>query len=220
MQVVSGIDRPRVHFEAPSRAVLERELAAFVDWFNQSKHDVALDPLLRAAICYLWLITLHPFDDGNGRITRALTDRALAQADSQSIRLYSMSAAILDQRTSYYQVLEQTQRGGMDVTPWVVWFLEILESTLQTALDKIDRTLAKTRFWRQLHDAGLLAEQVKVINRLLEGGEQNFEHGISASQYKSVAKVSKATATRHLADLLDKGWAKNCPVGGGVRGIE
>lgn len=205
MQVVSGrIDRPTTHFEAPPRHVLEAELAAFVDWFNQSRDDALLDPLLRAGLCHFWLITLHPFDDGNGRITRALTDMALAQADSQSIRLYTMSAAILERRKGYYHILEQCQRGNLDITGWLMWFLETLDAALQVSLDKIEHTLAKARFWQRYHDACLLPEQVKVLNRLLEGGEGNFELGISASQYQSVAKVSKATATRHLADLLEK----------------
>lgn len=215
MQVVSGrIDRPTIHFEAPPREVLGNELAAFVQWFNQSQKDAALDPLLRAGISHLWLITLHPFDDGNGRITRALTDRALAQADSQSIRLYAMSAALLERRKDYYQILEKTQRGDLDITHWLAWFLETLDSTLQTSLDKIDCTLVKPRFWQRFHDVGLLPEQTKVLNRLLEGGESNFEQGISASQYQSVAKVSKATATRHLADLVAKGCIEKLAGGG------
>ena len=215
MQVVSGrIDRPKVHFEAPPRAVLEDELACFIDWFNQSRVDVRLDPLLRAGICHLWLVTLHPFDDGNGRITRTLTDMALAQADSQSIRLYALSAAILKQRKDYYRILEQSQRAGVEITHWLVWFLNMLDATLQASLDKIERTLAKTRFWQYHHDAGLLPEQIKVLNRLLEGGENNFEHGISASQYQAVAKVSKATATRHLSELLVKGCIEKLPGGG------
>ena len=215
MQVVSGrIDQPKVHFEAPPRAVLEDEMACFIDWFNQSRDDARLDPLLRAGICHLWLLTLHPFDDGNGRITRALTDRALAQADSQSIRLYALSAALLEQRKDYYRILEQSQRGGVEITAWLVWFLKMLDATLQTSLDKIDDTLAKTRFWQCHHDAGLLPEQVKVLNRLLEGGENNFEGGISASQYQAVAKVSKATATRHLSELLAKGCIEKLPGGG------
>ena len=215
MQVVSGrIDQPKVHFEAPPRAALDDELARFIDWFNQSRNDARLDPLLRAGICHLWLVTLHPFDDGNGRITRALTDMALAQADSESIRLYAMSAAILERRKNYYQELEKCQRGGVDITSWLVWFLQTLDATLQTSLDKIERTLAKTRFWQCHHDAGLLPEQVKVLNRLLEGGENNFEHGISASQYQTVAKVSKATATRHLSELLAKGCIEKLPGGG------
>ncbi|MCF6356024.1 MAG: Fic family protein [Candidatus Polarisedimenticolaceae bacterium] len=215
MQVVSGrIDRPKVHFEAPPRVVLEDELQCFIGWFNQSRSDARLDPLLRAGICHLWLITLHPFDDGNGRITRALTDMALAQADSESIRLYVLSAEILKQRKDYYQILEQSQRSGVEITAWLVWFLKILDATLQASLDKIDCTLAKTRYWQHYHDAGLLPEQVKVLNRLLEGGEGSFEHGISASQYQSVAKVSKATATRHLSVLLAKGCIEKLPGGG------
>ncbi len=215
MQVVSGrIDHPRVHFEAPPRDVLDAEFAKFVDWFNQSREDVTLDPLLRAGICHFWLITLHPFDDGNGRITRALTDMALAQADRQSIRLYAMSAAILERRRDYYQILEQCQRGGLDITVWLVWFLQTLQVTLQASLDKIERTLAKVRFWQRFHNSGLLPEQIKVLNRLLEGGEHDFAQGISASQYQRVTKVSKATATRHLADLLDKGGIEKLPGGG------
>lgn len=215
MQVVSGrIDKPTIHFEAPPRDVLDVELAAFIEWFNQSRRDAAIDPLLRAAICHFWLITLHPFDDGNGRITRALTDMALAQADSQSIRLYAMSAAILEQRKEYYRILEQSQRGDLDITAWVQWFLHTLEATLQSSLDRFEITLAKTRFWQHHRDDALTAEQAKVLNRLLEGGEGNFEHGISASQYQVVAKVSKATATRHLADLLTKGCIEKLPGGG------
>lgn len=215
MQVVSGrIDKPRVHFEAPPRDQLEAELAAFIEWFNQSRSDTTFDPLLRAAICHFWFITLHPFDDGNGRITRALTDMALAQADSHSIRLYAISAAILEQRTDYYQILEQSQRGGLDITTWVQWFLHTLDATLQSSLDRIESTLAKTRFWQHRRDDALTAEQAKVLNRLLEGGEGNFEHGISASQYQAVAKVSKATATRHLAELLTKGCLEKLPGGG------
>ena len=215
MQVVSGrIDKPTVHFEAPPRDLLEAELATFIEWFNQSRKDAALDPLLRAGICHLWLVTLHPFDDGNGRITRALTDRALAQAESSGIRLYAMSAAILERRKEYYRILERVQRSDIDITAWLEWFLQTLDATLQASLDKIERTLTKTRFWQRHHDDALTAEQAKVLNRLLEGGEGNFEHGISASQYQAVAKVSKATATRHLAELLAKGCLEKLPGGG------
>lgn len=215
MQVVSGrIDRPKVHFEAPPRPVLDEELNAFIDWFNQSRADESLDPLLRAAMCHFWFVTLHPFDDGNGRLTRALTDLALAQADAQSIRLFAMSAAILDSRSDYYRVLEASQRGNSDITTWLVWFLQTLDATLQSVLDKIELTLAKTRFWQRYHGAGLSEGQIKVLNRLLDGGEKSFDQGISASQYQKVAKVSKATATRHLADLLAKGCLEKLPGGG------
>ncbi len=215
MQVVSGrIDRPTIHFEAPPRDGLEPQLAQFIAWFNQSQQDVMLDPLLRAAICHLWFVTLHPFDDGNGRITRALTDLALAQADSQSIRLYAMSPAILAHRADYYRILEQTQKGDTDITRWLVWFLDILDESLQQAMSVIDRTQIKARFWLRYQGTGLSQEQVKVLNRLLDGGEQGFEQGISASQYQKVAKVSKATATRHLADLVEKGCLYRLEGGG------
>lgn len=217
MQVVSGrIDKPVIHFEAPPRAGLDALLDAFIHWFNQSLADPLSDPILRAAVAHLWFVTLHPYDDGNGRLTRALTDLALAQADNQSIRLYAMSVSILEQRNQYYQILERTQKGDLDITEWLLWFLQTLDATLDNALSRVDSTLAKSRFWKK-HDAArqqLTAEQLKVINRLLDGGETGFSHGISASQYQKVAKVSKATATRHLSWLLEQGLLEKLPGGG------
>lgn len=214
MQVVSGrIDKPTIHFEAPPRSTLDEQLARFIDWFNQSNHP-SLDPLVRAAITHFWFITLHPFDDGNGRITRALTDLALAQADSQSIRLYAMSATILASRSDYYRILEKSQSGDLDITEWLEWFLLTLNTTLQMALVAIDRTLQKRRFWQAFQTDNFSPEQRKILNRLLDGGERGFEGGISAAQYQKVAKVSKATATRHLSDLLDKGCLQKLPGGG------
>lgn len=215
MQVVSGrIDRPTVHFEAPPRAGLEAQLNEFVSWFNHSREDPLLDPLLRAALCHLWFVTLHPFDDGNGRITRALTDLALAQADSQSIRLYAMSASILARRADYYRILQETQRGELDVTAWLLWFFDVLNDSLEHALEAVTRTQNKARFWLMHNAAELSAEQTRVLNRLLDGGEQGFSDGISAGQYQKVAKVSKATATRHLAELVMKGCLEKLPGGG------
>lgn len=215
MQVVSGrLDRPVVHFEAPPRQGLEQELQNFLDWFARSRNDSALDPLLRAGIAHFWFVTLHPFDDGNGRLTRAITDLALAQAEHQAIRFYAMSASILDDRAGYYRVLESSQKDGLDITLWLQWFLHTLHSSLQQALQRIDRVLAKARFWQQQHHHALSAEQVKVLNRLLDGGERGFEQGISAAKYQATAKVSKATATRHLADLLEKGCIERLPGGG------
>lgn len=198
----------------PRRDILDAEVERFIDWFNHSQNDPTLDPLIRAALVHLWFVTLHPFDDGNGRITRALTDMALAQADEHSIRLYAMSASILKHRKQYYDILEATQRGELDVTAWLLWFIETLQETLQQSLDQIDRLLAKTRFWRQYQSAGLGSEQIKVINRLLEGGDKGVEDGISASQYQKVAQVSKATATRHLTELLRLGCIEKLPGGG------
>lgn len=215
MQVVSGrIDRPIVHFQAPPRLGLEAELDQFLAWFAASRQDPALDPLLRAGIAHFWFVTLHPFDDGNGRLTRALTDLALAQAEPATARLYAMSASILEDRQGYYLSLETQQRGSLDITGWLHWFLQTLLHALDQAHARIKRVIDKARFWQAHAQQGLPAEQVKVLNRLLDGGARGFEDGISASQYQAVAKVSKATATRHLADLLARGCLQRLPGGG------
>ena len=218
-------DRPTVHFEAPPRAGLEARIAEFVAWFNASRSDATLDPLLRAAIAHFWFVTLHPFDDGNGRLTRALTDLALAQGEQQSIRFYAMSAAILADRKGYYAQLESAQKmtaaklasGALDLTPWLEWFLATLLCAIDAASAQIDRVLDKSRFWQQQRCQSLSPEQVKVLNRLLDGdqpGRGGFALGISAAQYQAVAQVSKATATRHLADLLARGCLTRLPGGG------
>ncbi|KGK81657.1 cell division protein Fic [Stutzerimonas degradans] len=215
MQVVSGrIDRPTVHFEATPLSGLEAQLADFLAWFDSSRSDASLDPFLRAGIAHFWFVTLHPFDDGNGRITRAITDLALAQGEQQAIRFYAMSASILDDRTGYYRILEASQKGTLDITAWLQWFLKTLLNSLEQALARIDRVLVKARFWQAHRSQTLSAEQIKVLNRLLDGGERGFENGISAGQYQAVAKVSKATATRHLSDLLEKGCIERLPGGG------
>lgn len=215
MQVVSGrIDRPTVHFEAPPRDGLEARLDTFLAWFASSRDDATLDPLLRAGIAHFHFITLHPFDDGNGRLTRALTDLALAQAQPQAIRFHAMSASILADRAGYYRILETSQKAGPHITAWLHWFLHTLNHSLVQALHRIDRVLAKARFWQAHRHQTLSAEQTKVLNRLLDGGERGFEHGISARQYQAVAKVSKATATRHLAELVEKGCLRRLPGGG------
>ena len=215
MQVVSGrLDQPTVHFEAPPRAGLEHQMDLFIDWFERSRQEPGLDPLLRAGIAHFWFVTLHSFDDGNGRLTRALTDLALAQGEQQSIRLYTMSASILDNRNEYYRILESSQKGTLDITAWLKWFLRTLLQSLEQAMARIDRVLAKARFWHSHRTDELSTEQIKVLNRLLDGGTRGFEEGISAAQYKAVAQVSKATATRHLSDLLSKGCIVRLPGGG------
>lgn len=215
MQVVSGRpDRPTVHFEAPARAGLEAQLAEFLAWFESSRNEASLDPFLRAGIAHFWFVTLHPFDDGNGRLTRAITDLALAQGEPQTIRFYAMSANILNDRAGYYRILEASQKGTLDINAWLQWFLATLLKSLEQALARVDRVLAKTRFWQAHRSQALSAEQIKVLNRLLDGGERGFENGISAAQYQAVAKVSKATATRHLSDLVEKGCLARLPGGG------
>jgi Fic family protein len=215
VQVVSGrLERPTVHFEAPARDGLEQQLDDFLNWFETSRADTRLDPLLRAGIAHFWFVTLHPFDDGNGRLTRAITDLTLAQGENQAIRFYAMSASILDDRAGYYRVLEASQKATLDITRWLEWFLQTLLRSLQHAMGRIARVLGKARFWQQHRQQALSAQQTKVLNRLLDGGEKGFEEGISAAQYQAVAKVSKATATRHLADLLEKGCLVRLPGGG------
>ncbi|QXI17240.1 Fic family protein [Pseudomonas hamedanensis] len=215
MQVVSGrLDRPTVHFEAPSRQGLEQQLERFLNWFEASRNQVSLDPLLRAGIAHFWFVTLHPFDDGNGRLTRTVTDLALAQGEAQAIRFYAMSASILEDRVGYYRILESSQKATLDITEWLTWFLKTLLHSLQQAITRIDSVLGKTRFWQAHRESDLSAEQIKVLNRLLDGSERGFEQGLSAGQYQAVAKVSKATATRHLAELLEKGCLQRLPGGG------
>jgi Fic family protein len=216
MQVISGArDRLIVHFEAPPREGLEQELATFIDWFRTSLDDPCLDPLLRAAISHIWFVTLHPFDDGNGRIARALTDLALSQADNQSITLYAMSTVIFEHRADYYRALEQTQRGGVDVTEWLVWFLDTLNVTLEQAQQSCTHTLARNRFWQQHASDQLFTEQIQILNHLLDGYIQGGLPCISASQYQKIAQVSKSTATRHLTDLLEKNCLEKGSSGGG-----
>ncbi|ELI5732350.1 Fic family protein [Vibrio fluvialis] len=212
MQVVSGrIDKPTIHFEAPDRERLDNELTMFLEWFNSSRQNASLDPLVRAAITHLWFVTLHPLDDGNGRITRLLTDLALAQAEQQSVRFYAMSVCILANRKSYYEILEQTQKGDVDITSWLVWFFNTLNETFADVLKEIDQTIFKTNFWRTVDQTKLTAEQVKVLNRMLDG---DFEQGINTTQYHKVAKVSKPTATRHLAALVELGCLVKSDAGG------
>ncbi len=213
MQVVSGrIDRPTVHFEAPPGEGLDKELARFNQWFNHTPND--LDPFIRAGIAHLWFITLHPFDDGNGRVARALTDRALAQAEGVSARYYSLSAAIMRRRKEYYDILEHTQSSSLDITPWLSWFLDVLIDAMQQGEHRFDRVIRKARFW-QLHAQTLLNErQIKVLNRLLDSWGEEFLDGINAAKYGSVGQVSKATSTRELADLVAKACLVKLPGGG------
>lgn len=228
MRVVSEKgNREIVHFEAPPKSQLQQELNAFIDWFNlkqpMDKH-VEMHGIVRAAISHLWLITIHPFDDGNGRVARALTDRALAQDEQTSIRFYSLSAAIEKNKATYYEILENTQGCKTkrqqstgcetDVTEWITWFLDVLAQAMLQGQQRIERVINKTRFWQTHSQTVLSARQIKVLNRLLDGAGDEFEQGINASKYKSLTDVSKATATRDLVELVTKGCVKQLPGGG------
>jgi len=206
MQVVSGPVHARtIHFEAPPRKGLEKRLDNFLHWLDSSRDDPQVDPVLRSALAHFWFVTLHPFDDGNGRLARAITDYALAQAEGNSVRFYAMSAAIMARRNGYYDILEQTQRGSLDVTQWLAWFLDTLIATLEKALSNVALVLQKALFWQRHAQDALNKHQVKVLNRLLDAGPDGFEGDLSARKYMGIAGVAKATATRHLADLLSKG---------------
>ena len=203
MQVLSGpIGKPVVHFEAPPREGLENEIERFFAWFNCPPGE--LNGFLRAGVAHLWLLTLHPFDDGNGRVTRAVTDRALAQSENNSARYYSLSAAIMARRAEYYEQLEAAQKGTLDITDWLCWFLSVLDDAIAAGSQRFQRVIEKTRFWHAHGQTALSERQIKVLNRLLDTQGDEFKLGINASKYMALAKVSKATATRDLAELVNK----------------
>lgn len=230
MQVISGgAGRERVHFIAPPREALEALLDDFLTWFAAAPeryypwpdtgrpprgHDpasgrpsggIVLDGLVRAGLAHLWFVTLHPFEDGNGRLTRAITDMTIAQDERQPMRLFSLSAQLLREREAYYTMLERTQRGGLDVTDWLNWFLQQLALAANAAEQTIARTLAKARFWLRHAQTPLNERQRKLLNRLLDAGPEGFEGGITTRKYVSLTRCSRATAFRELSDLMEKG---------------
>jgi Fic family protein len=219
MQVVSGaIGRERVHYVAPPRDGLGAELDRFLAWFNDPPGG--LDGLLRAGLAHLWLVTLHPFEDGNGRLARAITDLALSQDERQPMRLFSLSAQILRERKGYYEVLERTQRGALEVTDWLAWFLAQVEAAATAAERTVASILAKARFWLRHRATPLNERQRKVLNRLLDASPDGFEGGINTRKYMGLTRASRATAYRELADLVGKGCLRPTGKGGRSRGYE
>jgi Fic family protein len=199
MQVVSGpIGRERIHYEAPTAAVLDKEMSAFIDWFNNN-NDV--DPVLKAAIAHLWFVTIHPFDDGNGRIARAIADMALARSDHSSQRFYSMSAQIRREHSAYYDMLEATQKSDLDITVWLEWFLACLDRAFDGAEDTLANVLCKAEFWRKHATARLNERQRDILNRLLDG----FEGKLTSSKYATIEKTSPDSALRDINDLVERG---------------
>lgn len=208
MQVVSGaMGKERVHFEAPSSERMREEMKAFLDWFNE---EMELNSILKAAIAHLWFITIHPFDDGNGRITRAITDMQLARSDRNKRRFYSMSAQILLERKGYYQILEKTQKGFLDITDWILWFLTCLKNAILASEDILKNTLIKANFWEIHRHTQLNTRQQKMINKLFDG----FEGKLFTSKWAKMCKCSKDTALRDIQDLQQKGMLQK-EVGGG-----
>lgn len=208
MQVVSGPPgRRKIHFEAPPASSLPDEMTRFFSWANSESGEPLL---IKAGLAHLWFVTLHPFDDGNGRIARAVGDLFLARADGVSQRFYSLSAQIQKERKDYYDVLERTQKGTLDVTGWLFWFLGALERALSSAHNTLDQVLMKARFWQQWAGKPLNERQVKVINRMLDG----FEGKLTSGKWAAIAKCSSDTALRDITQLLELGALKKTAGGG------
>ena len=210
MQVVSGqIGKERVHYEAPEAARLDKEMDAFLDWFNS---DAEIDPALKAGIAHLWFVTIHPFDDGNGRIARAIADMALARSENSPQRFYSMSAQIRLERNGYYDVLEATQkRDDLDITTWLEWFLACLDRAFDGAEGTLANVLKKARFWEKHSDAPFNDRQRDMLNRLLEG---TFYGTLSSSKWAKIKKTSPDTALRDITELVERGILKKDEGGG------
>ncbi len=208
MQVVSGpIGKERVHFRAPDSAVLNKEMKLFLDWFNATAE---VSPLIKAAIAHLWFVTIHPFDDGNGRLARTITDMLLARADGISNRFYSLSAQIRIQHKAYYDILETTQRGSIDITAWLNWFLECLDRTLFASEEALSRIIFKARLWDKIKDHDLNERQRKMINMLLD----EFEGKLTSSKWSKICKCSQDSAGRDIQELITKGVLKKEAAGG------
>ena len=203
MQVVSGpIGKERVHYEAPPAKALKREMRAFLEWFNGSAGDyTVIDPVLRAALAHLWFVTIHPFDDGNGRIARAISDMALARSENSPERFYSMSAQIRLERAAYYEILGGTQDQTMDVTPWMEWFVDCMGRAVDGAQAALGSVMAKAHFWESVRGIPLSERQNLVLSRLLNG----FEGKLTTSKYAKLAKCSEDTALRDISYLVERG---------------
>lgn len=208
MQVISGpIGRERVHFEAPPAEKLDEETAAFLAWFNRATE---IDGILKAALAHLWFVTIHPFEDGNGRIARAIADMALARSEKSEQRFYSMSAQIRAERGAYYEILERTQKGGMDITPWMTWFLGCLERAIAHAETVLASVLEKARFWER-HAGETFNERQRVMLTKLLGG---FEGKLTSTKWAKLAKCSQDTAGRDIEDLARRGILVKDAAGG------
>jgi len=208
MQVVSGAaGREKVHFQAPDADLIEMEMSRFIKWFNEENK---LDLVIKAAIAHLWFVTIHPFQDGNGRITRAITDMLLAQSDKSTQRFYSMSAQIRLERKEYYEILEKTQKGDLNLSEWIKWFLSCLINALKATDTILNRVLLKADFWNRNSKTILNERQKKVLNKLLDG----FEGKLTSMKWAKISKCSKDTAIRDINDLIHKDIVQKESAGG------
>lgn len=216
MQVVSGpIGRQIVHFEAPPPERLEDEMDHFIRWFAESKGK--MDGLVRASMAHLWFLTVHPFEDGNGRVARTISDMALAQDDKLDMRFYSLSQQIHADRDDYYNILETTQKGGTDISPWLVWFTDCVQRAMESSKNVLDVTLERSKFWDKANALELSDRQRKAINKLFDAGPEGFEGGLTNKKYANMTSTSRQTAQRELAELVDKGLFYSEGAGRGVR---
>jgi len=208
MQVVSGsVGHERVHYQAPPASALDRQMQAFLDWFNA---ETDIDRVLKAAVAHLWFVTVHPFDDGNGRIARAIADMALARSEQTSQRFYSMSDQIRQERNAYYGSLERTQKGDLDLTPWLQWFLACLDRAFDGAEKILASVFKKARFWEKHAGTTFNERQRDMLNRLLEG----FEGKLTSSKWSKIETCSQDTALRDIEDLVAHGILKKDAAGG------
>jgi Fic family protein len=213
MQVVSGgMGQERVHFEAVPGLSVEKEMEQFLAWWEFSNGQE--DGLVRTGIAHFYFVTIHPFEDGNGRIARALTDMALAQDEKIPIRFYSLSSQIMKERKHYYDILERCQKGDLDITAWLSWFLGCYTRALDGAIKLVAKVLVKATFWQHFGHVSLNERQRKVINLLLNAGVGGFEGGLTTRKYVSIAKASRATAFREIDDLVEKGLLVQNPTKG------
>ncbi len=213
MRVASGpLGREKVHYVAPPAARLAAEMNVFLRWWKTK--SAGIDGILRAGMAHLWFVALHPFEDGNGRIARTLTEMALAQDEALETRYYSLSSQLMTERESYYDILERTNTGKGDITGWMQWFLKRMARALSNSRKLIGNILLKGLFWQKYARLAFNDRQSKAVNRLLEAGPGGFEGGLTNRKYANMTHVSRATAQRELADLVRKGILRPLPGGG------
>ncbi|MDR3237333.1 MAG: Fic family protein [Spirochaetia bacterium] len=208
MQVVSGaMGKEKVHFQAPNAVFVEKEMSQFIHWFNS---ETKIEPVIKAAVAHLWFITIHPFDDGNGRIARALTDMLLARSDNSPQRFYSMSAQIRIERKQYYEILERTQKESLDITPWLTWFFNTMKNAIDTTGITLSKILNKAGFWNKHLNTPINERQRLMLNKLLDG----FDGKLTTSKWAKITKCSTDTSLRDIQDLITKGILQKEDAGG------
>ena len=219
MQVVSGpIGKERIHFEAPEATRVPGEMTRFLQWFNETD---SIDAVLKAAIAHLWFVTIHPFDDGNGRIARAIADMQLSRADKSRQRFYSMSAQIQRERNAYYEILEKTQKGNLDITTWIRWFLDCLDRSISSSEENLSGVINKARFWETHQTVSFNDRQRKILSKFIDG----LEGKLTSSKWAKITNCSPDTALRDIQDLIEKGILEKEEGGGRstsyrVRGLQ